>query len=78
MTIIDATNLLPAHRKPWITLAKAWGAAARAVYVATPLEECLRRNGLRTRVVDPEVIRGMAAKLRPPELKEGFTRVDWV
>lgn len=74
-TIIDATSLLPAHRKPWIKLAHSLGALAEAVYFDTPLEECLRRNAARSRVVPPEVITSLAAKLCPPTLAEGFTTI---
>ena len=77
-TIIDATNLLPAHRKPWRQLGEAAGAEVRAVYFATPVEECLRRNALRARVVPAEAIREMAAKLRPPTVGEGFASVQLV
>ena len=74
-TIIDATSLLPAHRKPWIKLAHSLGALAEAVYFDTPLEDCLRRNAARSRVVPPEAITSLAAKLRPPTLAEGFTKI---
>jgi predicted kinase len=65
-TIVDATNLLPVFRKPWIKIAQA--------YFDTPLEECLRRNAGRARVVPAEAIIEMAKKLRPPTKAEGFTR----
>lgn len=77
VTIVDATNLLPAHRKPWIRVARERGAEIEAVYFATPVEECLRRNAARARRVPDEVIREMAAKLSPPTLKEGFGHVHW-
>ena len=76
-TMVDATNLLPAHRKPWIIAARAAGARVEAVYFATPLDECLRRNAARDRRVPDDVIREMAAKVRPPTLKEGFVQVHW-
>ena len=41
-TIIDATSLLPVHRKPFIKIAHSLGAHAEAVYFDTPLAECLR------------------------------------
>ena len=77
-TIVDATNLLPVHRKPWIKIAREKGAKARAVYIATPLEECLRRNAARDRIVPAEAIQAMATKLRPPTLAEGFDLVQVV
>ncbi|MBY0506902.1 MAG: AAA family ATPase [Bryobacteraceae bacterium] len=75
-TIIDATSLQAAHRKPWIKLAKAAGATVNAIYFATPLEECLRRNAARERQVPAEVIREMSAKLRPPAVREGFDLIQ--
>lgn len=75
-TIVDATNLLPAHRKPWRKLAKHFGAAVEAVFFDTPLEECQRRNAGRGRVVPATVIAEMAGKLRPPTVAEGFHRVE--
>ena len=77
-TIIDATNLQRAHRKAWLKIAKAYGAEAEAVYFETPVEECLRRNASRSRVVPAEVIRDMAAKMTPPTLAEGFARVETI
>ena len=77
-TIIDATSLLPVHRKPFIKLAHSLGAYAEAVYFDTPLEECLRRNATRSRAVPPEVITALAAKLRPPTLAEGFTKIHHI
>ena len=77
-TIIDATNLVPAHRKPWIALARSFGAAAEAVYFDTPLEECLRRNGARRRVVPEEAIARMESKFRPPTAAEGFVQVQLI
>jgi predicted kinase len=75
VTILDATHLACAWRKPWLKLAERYGAAVEAVYFATPLEECLQRNRARTRVVPDAVIREMAAKLQVPSKAEGFVRV---
>jgi predicted kinase len=77
-TILDATNLLPAHRRPWVKLAQSLGAAVEAVYFDTPVEECQRRNAARARVVPAEVIDAMAGKLRLPSKSEGFNRVAHV
>lgn len=77
-TVVDATNLLPVHRKPWIKLAKSLGAEVEAVYFDTPVEECQRRNASRARVVPAEVIAAMAARMQPPIKAEGFSRVTTV
>lgn len=75
LTIIDATNLRPKHRKPWIKVAKSLGAEVEAMFFDTPLEECQRRNAARSRVVPAEVIVQMASNLRPPKTAEGFHRI---
>lgn len=75
LTCIDATNIVPKHRKPWIRIARKFGATAEAVYFDIPLEECLKRNASRLRVVPEEVIQQMAAKLSPPRVEEGFARI---
>jgi hypothetical protein len=36
----------------------------------------MRRNAARERVVPPDIIKAMAAKLRIPELAEGFSRIN--
>lgn len=75
VTYIDATGLAPWERRPWIQWAILHDCAIEAVFFDTPLQECLRRNGLRPRVVPPEVIRKMAQRLVPPSQAEGFERV---
>jgi predicted kinase len=72
-TFVDATNLGPHERKPLISLATQYGYPACALYFDTPLEICMQRNRQRGRLVPEEVLLRMTAKLRPPELSEGFT-----
>jgi predicted kinase len=48
------------------------------VYFDVPLEVCLERNQRRQRVVSEDVMRRMAAKLRPPSFEEGFTKITVV
>jgi predicted kinase len=76
VTYIDATNLTPSERRPYIKLAEIYGAKIEAVFFDVPVEECQRRNHLRNRVVPDEVIRRMAERLIPPTIDEGFTRVN--
>ena len=75
VTIVDATHLARKWRKPWIQLAAKYGATVEAVYFDIGVEECLRRNRLRTRVVPEAAIRQLAAKLEIPVKAEGFARV---
>ncbi len=74
-TIIDATNLRRKDRKPWLKLGAGFGATVEAVYFDVPLGVCLERNAARGRVVPPEVIRAMQARLEPPSAAEGFCQI---
>jgi predicted kinase len=78
MNYVDATNLSPHERHAWIKLAKDYGYEVQAVFFDVPLEVCLERNRKRQRVVDEDVMRRMAAKLRPPTFEEGFSKVTVV
>jgi predicted kinase len=75
---VDATNLTPHERANWIKLAKDYGYEAQAVFFDVPLEVCLERNLRRQRVVPEDVMRRMAAKLRPPSFQEGFAKITVV
>jgi predicted kinase len=75
ITYVDATHLTRAERRPYIEIAEWYGCDIEAIFFDIPLEECLRRNALRERIVPSDAIRAMAAKLQIPELAEGFTRV---
>jgi len=75
VTYIDATNLTPKERAPYIKLARGHGAVAEAIFFDVPVAECQRRNRLRHRIVPDDVIETMSRKLRPPTVKEGFSRV---
>jgi predicted kinase len=72
LTCIDATHLTPWERRPYLRLP---GCRLEAVYFDTPVAECLARNRDRGRVVPPEVIERMAARLVEPSKAEGFWRV---
>jgi predicted kinase len=75
VTYIDATNLTPQERAPYIGIGKAFGCELEAVYFDVPLEICRRRNAARSRVVPDDAMVAMAAKLVPPSVGEGFARV---
>jgi predicted kinase len=74
-TYIDATNLRPEERRPYIGIGKSYGCHLEAVFFDVPLEVCRARNAERDRVVPEEVLVKMAAKLAPPTTAEGFDRV---
>jgi predicted kinase len=78
MNYVDATNLTPHERQSWIKLAQDYGYEVQAVFFDVPVETCLERNQRRERVVQEDVMRRMAAKLRPPTFEEGFTKITVV
>jgi predicted kinase len=75
VTYIDATNLTPEERRPYLEMGRAWECEVEAVFFDVPLEVCLERNARRQRVVPVEALVKMAAKLVPPTTEEGFVRV---
>ncbi len=75
MNYVDATNLTPQERQHWIKLAKDYQYEVHAVFFDVPLEVCLERHQRRDRVVPEDVMRRMAAKLKPPAFEEGFAKI---
>jgi predicted kinase len=76
VTYIDATNLTSWERRPYVRLADLFDAEIEAVFFDVPVEECIRRNRGRGRIVPDEAILTMLAKLVPPDVSEGFLRVS--
>src|ERR1017187_1084656 len=75
VTYIDATNLTPEERGPYLAIGRTWGCDVEAVFFDVPLDVCLERNARRPRVVPGEALAKMAAKLAPPSVEEGFAQV---
>lgn len=78
VTYIDATNLRPEERRPYLEIGQQYGCGVEAVFFDVPLEVCLERNAGRGRVVPEDVLAKMAEKLTPPSEIEGFARVTVV
>jgi predicted kinase len=78
MNYVDATNLTPQERQHWIKLAKDYNYEVHAVFFDVPLEVCLDRHQRRDRVVPEDIMRRMAAKLKPPSFEEGFAKITVV
>jgi predicted kinase len=78
MNYVDATNLTPQERQHWIKLAKDYNYEVHAVFFDVPLEVCIERHQRRDRVVAEDVMRRMAAKLKPPTFEEGFAKITVV
>jgi predicted kinase len=75
---VDATNLTPQERQHWIKLAKDYQYEVHAVFFDVPLEVCIERHERRDRVVPEDIMRRMAAKLKPPTFEEGFAKITVV
>ena len=78
VTYIDATNLTPEDRRPYIEMGRSHGCEVEAVFFDVPLEVCRERNARRQRVVPEDALAKMAAKLVAPTVEEGFARVKVV
>jgi predicted kinase len=78
ISYVDATNLSPHERHTWMKMAREYGYEVHAVYFDVPVEVCMERNRRRERNVPEDVMRRMAAKLRPPAFEEGFTKITVV
>ncbi|HVW07597.1 MAG TPA: AAA family ATPase [Bryobacteraceae bacterium] len=78
VTFIDATNLTVKERRRYIKVARDYKCDIEALYFDVSPEICKSRNAVRSRVVPPEAIDRMAAKLTRPNMAEGFTRVEIV
>src|SRR5437588_11588438 len=51
VSYVDATNLTPEERRPYVEIARAHGCEIEAVFFNVPLEACRERNARRNRVV---------------------------
>jgi len=78
MNYVDATNLTPQERQHWIKLARDYNYEVHAVFFDVPLEVCIERHQRRDRVVPEDIMRRMAAKLKPPSFDEGFAKITVV
>ncbi len=78
VTYVDATNLTPRERRAYIRLGDLYDGEVEALYFDVPVEVCMERNRGRTRIVPEDVMLKMAAKLKPPSVEEGFSRVTIV
>ncbi len=78
VTYIDATNLTVKERRRYVKIARDHHCDIEALYFDVSPETCKTRNAGRPRVVPPEAIDRMAARLTRPSATEGFTRVQIV
>ncbi len=75
--IFDAILVKRTERAPILAVAQRYGVPAVAVWLRTPLEECLARNAARPpdEVANERGLRNVFAALEPPEEEEGFAEV---
>jgi predicted kinase len=78
VTYIDATNLTPDERRPYIQIGRRFGCEIEALFFDVPLNVCMARNAQRRRVVPEEAMLMLAGKLQAPSLDEGFQRIGVV
>lgn len=64
LTVIDATNVQPSDRRPWLAAARRHGVAAVAIVLDLPPAMVIARDAARQRVVGVDVIRRHVARLR--------------
>src|SRR5215471_14797209 len=60
VTYIDATNLTPEERHPYVAIGRAYGGEIEAIFFDVPVEICLERNRSRPRSVPEDAVRNMA------------------
>jgi predicted kinase len=78
VTYVDATNLTPEERRPYIEMGKSFGCEVEALFFDVPLDVCMARNAQRHRVVPEDAMIKLAGKLQKPSLDEGFARIGVV
>ena len=76
VTYVDATNLTPQERSPYVGIGKAFGCEVEAIFFDVPLDVCRQRNAGRHRVVPDAAMLALSQKLVPPTAAEGFSRVS--
>lgn len=75
VTYMDATHLTPEERRPYIQIGQWYGCEVEALYFDVSPAVCRERNLGRERIVPDDAIERMAAKLVPPDVTEGFSKV---
>ncbi len=78
VSYVDATHLTPEERRPTSKSHSGTAATWKLSTSDVPLEVCCARNLRRDRVVPDDAMARMAAKLAPPDVREGFVRVTVV
>jgi predicted kinase len=75
VSYIDATNLTPWERRPYVKLAELYGAEAEALFFDVHFDVCRERNAARSRSVPEDVLELMVGRMVAPSVHEGFAKV---
>ncbi len=70
--VVDNTNPTPADRAVYIRAAKAAGFRVVGYWFDATAGDCIRRNARRGGKIPPAAIGGLAKRMVPPRLDEGF------
>ncbi len=73
--LLDNTNISRESRKPYLTIAHQSGRSIGAIFLNTPVGQCLQRNRAREDAVPESVIAQLEAEKELPETSEGFREV---
>ncbi len=73
--LLDNTNISRESRKPYLAIAHQSGRSIGAIFLNTPVGQCLQRNRGRDDAVPESVIAQLEAEKELPETSEGFREV---
>jgi predicted kinase len=76
VTYIDSTALTRWERRCWVRFGELHDCSVEVALFEVGVEECLRRNRARDRVVPEEAVVRMAARWERPTLDEGFSAIS--
>jgi predicted kinase len=73
--LLDNTNISVESRKHYLAIAHQTGKSIGAIFLNTPVGQCLQRNRGRDDAVPESVIAQLAAEKELPEVSEGYREV---
>lgn len=74
--VYDATNLSRRRRVAFLNNIKHIDCEKECIFFATPFEECVKRDSLRTRTVGREVIFKQVKHFQMPQFEEGWNDIS--
>ena len=74
--VYDATNLSARRRIAFLNSIKHINCKKECIFFATPFEECIKRDSLRTRTVGREVIFKQVKQFQMPQFEEGWDDIS--